>query len=536
MNPIAIFDTTLRDGAQAEGISFSKTDKLRLAEKLDSLGISYIEGGCPVSNPRDAEFFQDARHITFRHAKLTAFGSTRRKGNPVEKDDTMNALLRAETPAVSVFGKTWLLHVNDVLQITPEENLDLIRESVAFMAAHGREVIFDAEHFFDGYRNDPDYAKKVLLCAAEAGASAVALCDTNGGAMPTEVMGICREVLALLPENVKLGIHCHNDSDMAVANSILAVRCGAAMVQGTVNGFGERSGNANLCSIIPALQIKAGYPCVPEENLLQLKSLSSFVDDLANIRHNPRMPFVGNSAFAHKGGMHADGVRKNPRTFEHISPELVGNRRRILISDLSGSSNLTMKAEELQLPAISPEEMKKVLAVLKEKENAGYNYEAADASLAVLIRKTLHKWNHYFTLEGFRVIVEKRKIEEADAPLAEATVKLSVNGESELTAAEGEGPVNALDLALRKSLERFYPEIRGIHLADFKVRILEGKNGTASRTRVLIETTDGKEFWGTVGLSENIIQASWEALVDAVEYALYRKQATPAEPNSVLPE
>ena len=524
MESIKIYDTTLRDGAQAEGISFSKADKLRLAERLDSIGMPYIEGGWPYSNPRDAEFFQEARRLTFRSAKLVAFGSTRRRETRAENDENLRALLETSAPAVAVFGKAWLLHVSGVLHAAPEENLDMISESCSFLVREGREVIFDAEHFFDGWKDDPGYAEKVLLRAAEAGVSCVTLCDTNGGAMPTEIIRVCSAVRALLPASIRLGIHCHNDSDLAVANSILGVRNGVTLVQGTVNGFGERSGNANLCSIIPALQIKAGYRCLPEDRIRQLKSLSAFVDDLANIRHNPRMPYVGDSAFAHKGGMHVNAVEKDPSTFEHIAPELVGNRRRILISDLSGKSNLMMKAAELRLPIGDPAKVQKVLDILKEKENAGYEYEAADASLTVLVHKTLHDWNPYFTLEGFRVIVEKRKLE-SGATIAEATVKLSVNGVSELTAAEGEGPVNALDLALRKSLERFYPEIRGIHLVDFKVRILEGVNGTAARTRVLIESTDGRTFWGTVGLSENIIQASWEALVDSVEYALYRKHA-----------
>lgn len=531
MESISIYDTTLRDGAQAEGISFSKADKLRLAERLDSIGMAYIEGGWPHSNPRDAEFFREARRLAFRHAKLTAFGSTRRRDSRAENDENLRALLDAETPAVAVFGKSWLLHVTGVLHASPEENLDMISDSCAFLVREGREVVFDAEHFFDGWKDDPDYARKTLLRAAEAGVSCVTLCDTNGGAMPTEIIRVCSTVRAFLPDGIRLGIHCHNDSDLAVANSILGVRNGVTLVQGTINGFGERSGNANLCSIIPSLQIKAGFRCLPDECLRQLKNLSAFVDDLANIRHNPRMPYVGDSAFAHKGGMHVNAVEKDPCTFEHIAPELVGNRRRILISDLSGKSNLMMKAAELHLPVDDPAQVQKILDILKEKENAGYEYEAADASLTLLVHKTLHTWNPYFTLEGFRVIVEKRK-HESGVTIAEATVKLSVNGVSELTAAEGEGPVNALDLALRKSLERFYPEIRGIHLADFKVRILEGVNGTAARTRVLIESTDGHEFWGTVGLSENIIQASWEALVDSVEYALYRKHAGTADRES----
>ena len=525
-NNVLIFDTTLRDGTQAGGISFSCTDKLRLAEKLDDLGVAYIEGGWPGSNPRDAAFFTEARKMQFRNARLTAFGSTRRLGKTVETDENLQALLHAETPVVSIFGKSWLLHVREVLHASPEENLELIAESCRYLKEHGREVIFDAEHFFDGYKADPEYARKVLLAAASAGVSCVTLCDTNGGAMPLEIATVCKDVRQFLPDEVTLGIHCHNDSELAVANSILAVRSGARLVQGTINGFGERCGNANLCSIIPALQLKAGFDCLPEGNTAFLKEISYFVDDLANLRHDPRLPFVGDWAFAHKGGMHVNAVTKNPVTFEHIKPEMVGNRRQILVSDLSGKSNIRLKSAELGIDPGSDEQVAALLDLLKEKENAGYEYEAADASLALLMYKTLHKWTPFFTLEGFRVIVEKRKYDDGTA-IAEATVKLSVNGVSRLMAAEGDGPVNALDIALRKALERFYPEISGIHLLDYKVRIMEGVNGTAARTRVLIDSTDGSKIWGTVGVSENIIQASWEALVDSVEYVLFRLNAKP---------
>ena len=525
-NRIFIFDTSLRDGTQAGGISFSCTDKLRLAEKLDDLGVAYIEGGWPGSNPRDAAFFASAGKLALRHARLTAFGSTRRLGKTVETDENLQALLHAETPAVSIFGKSWLFHVRDVLHASPEANLDIIGESCQYLKDHGREVIFDAEHFFDGYKEDPDYALKVLQTAAAAGASCVTLCDTNGGALPTEIADVCRNVRAHLPEQTIIGIHCHNDSELAVANSIMAVRSGVRLVQGTINGFGERCGNANLCSIIPALQLKAGYECLPEGKIRHLKQVSHFVDDLANLRHDPRLPYVGDLAFAHKGGMHVNAVQKNPVTFEHIEPEQVGNRRQILISDLAGKSNIQLKASELGIDPGSDAQVAALLNLLKEKENAGYEYEYADASLALLMHKTLNSWTPFFTLEGFRVIVEKRKYDDGTA-IAEATVKLSVNGVSRLMAAEGDGPVNALDLALRKALERFYPEISGIHLADYKVRIMEGVNGTAARTRVLIDSTDGKNHWGTVGMSENIIQASWEALVDSVEYVLYCRKAKP---------
>ena len=522
---IQIYDTTLRDGAQGEGISFSVQDKLRIAQKLDKLGVAYIEGGWPGSNPRDAEFFAAASRMDWQFAKLTAFGSTRRAGLTAEQDENLQKLVAAGTPAVAIFGKTWLLHVNHVLKTTPEENLAMIRESCAFLAQQGREVIFDAEHFFDGYKDDPDYAMAVLRAAAESGAVTLTLCDTNGGTMPVEVFRICETVRAAFPPEIRLGIHAHNDGDLAVANSIMGVRAGCGQVQGTINGYGERCGNANLSSIIANLELKTDFSCLPEGKLVELKSVSSFVDDLANVRHNRRAPFVGDSAFAHKGGMHVNAVQKDPRTFEHVPPEAVGNGRRILVSDLSGKSNLVMKAAELGFDLKKSDDLGKLLAVLKERENAGYEYEAADASFAVLLHKLFGKWGHYFKLEGFRVIIEKRHHD--GRTISEATVKVSVNGISELTAAEGDGPVNALDLALRKSLERFYPEIKEIALADFKVRILDGVNGTAARTRVLIDSTDGRNTWGTVGLDDNIIQASWEALVDSVEYALYRKNIEP---------
>ncbi len=525
---IRIYDTTLRDGAQGEGISFSVSDKIRITERLDQIGIAYAEGGWPGSNPRDAEFFAEAKHHVWKQIKLAAFGSTCRAGMNAGEDPNLRKLLEAETPAVTLFGKSWLLHVHEVLKTEPDENLRMIEDSCALLAAHGREVIFDAEHFFDGYRENPDYSVAVLTAAVRGGASVLTLCDTNGGSMPVEIRAVCEDVLKKFP-SVSFGIHTHNDSDLAVANSIMAVRSGCDLVQGTINGFGERCGNANLCSIIANLELKTDYRCLSEGKLAGLKQLSNFVDDIANIRHNRRAPFVGDSAFAHKGGMHVNAVAKDPRTFEHVSPESVGNERRILVSDLSGRSNLAMKAAELGFTLLTPEDQLKLLTILKERENAGYEYEAADASFAVLLHKLFGKWGHYFKLEGFRVIIEKRT--QDGQTFSEATVKVSVNGVSELTAAEGDGPVNALDLALRKSLERFYPELKGVCLADFKVRILDGADGTAAKTRVLIDSTDGHTSWGTVGLNENIIQASWEALVDSVEYALYKMNIQPVLPD-----
>ena len=530
LQPVRIYDTTLRDGSQGEGVSFSVNDKLRIAARLDHMGFAYIEGGWPGSNPKDAEFFAAARKQTWTRARITAFGSTCRPGTPAESDENLMRLLEVETPAVAIFGKSWLLHVSEVLKTAPDENLRMIRESCAFLAHHGREVIFDAEHFFDGYKDDPAYALAVLKAAEDGGAATLTLCDTNGGTMPQEIISIVEAVRkqTALP----IGIHTHNDSDLAVANSIAAVRAGCDLVQGTINGYGERCGNANLCSIIPNLELKNGCTCLPDGKIAELKNLSDFVDDIANIRHNRRAPFVGNSAFAHKGGMHVNAVDKDPRTFEHIAPESIGNSRRILLSDLSGKSNLVLKAAELGFDLRNHPDLPRILQILKERENAGYEYEAADASFAVLLHKLFGKWGHYFTLEGFRVIIEKRH--QGDKTISEATVKLSVNGISELTAAEGDGPVNALDLALRKSLERFYPQIKGVVLSDFKVRILDTSNGTAAKTRVLIDSTDGHTTWGTVGLDENIIQASWKALVDSVEYALYRQNIQPVIPDSGL--
>ncbi len=519
---VFIYDTTLRDGSQAEGISFSGIDKTRILERLDILGVSYIEGGWPGSNPKDAEFFEAAKKKKLKHAKLAAFGSTRRAKVAVEEEDNIRKLLESEAPVITIFGKSWMLHVHEVLRISPDKNLEIIADSCAYLAKHGREVIFDAEHFFDGYKDNAEYALEVLKTAARSGATTVTLCDTNGGSIPSEIKRICEKVRAAVPSDVIVGIHCHNDGELAVANSLAAVEAGIRHIQGTINGFGERSGNANICSIIPNLELKMNFRCLPEGHLEGLREASFFVDDVANVRHYSKLPYVGDSAFAHKGGMHVNAVEKNPVTFEHIDPALVGNDRRILVSDLSGRSNLVMKAAEQHIKLEDPAVVNKVLSDLKAKENTGYEYEAAEASFSLMLRKALNRHKPFFSLDGFRVIVEKRG---NDLPcISEATVKLHVNGASEHVAAEGDGPVNALDLALRKALARFYPEIGHVKLSDFKVRILEGNDGTASKTRVLIESTDGKKTWGTVGLSENIIEASWEALLDSVEYSLYNSQ------------
>ncbi len=519
---VEIYDTTLRDGTQGEGVSYSKLDKLRIAACLDSFGVSYIEGGWPGSNPKDMGFFLDVRKKKFKHAKIAAFGSTRRAGITPAEDQNLQALIEADTPVTTIFGKTWLLHVRDVLRVSDKENLLMIEDSCAFLKENGREVIYDAEHFFDGYKDNPDYALSTLKGAIAGGATTVTLCDTNGGTMPDEIFDITKTIRQALPKKIKIGIHTHDDGGMGAANSIFAVDAGARHVQGTMNGLGERCGNANLCTVIPVLELKRGYLALPKGNLKLLSEISQFVYDLANLAPNTRLPFVGKSAFAHKGGIHVNAMQKNNTTYEHISPEAVGNKTRVLISDLSGGSNILMKAAEhnIDMAGKGPE-VKKILAELKKLESEGYEFEAAGASFELLMQKILEKHRPKFQLEGFRVMVEKRS---HDQPCtSEATIKVKVNDETELTAAEGDGPVHALDQALRKALTRFYPQIATVNLRDYKVRIVDGEQGTAAKTRVLIESTDGKKIWGTVGVSENIIEASWQALVDSVEYKLYAK-------------
>jgi len=515
---IAIYDTTLRDGAQGEGVSFSSVGKIRVAKKLDEAGVDYIEGGFAASNPKDMAFFHDIKKEKLAHAKVAAFGSTRRASKAVAEDPGTKALLEADTPVCTIFGKSWRLHVTEVLHTTEEENLKMIADTVRFLKEHGKEVIYDAEHFFDGYKDNAEYAIKCLVAAKQAGADMIVPCDTNGGSMSEEVAAITKEVIRAVGPNV--GIHVHNDCELGVANSLAAVRAGALHVQGTINGYGERTGNANLCSIIPCLSLKMGYECLKHGSLKYLRELSLFVDEMANIRPNRKQPFVGESAFAHKAGMHVDAVRKVSKSFEHIDPETVGNERRILVSELSGTSNVFLKAVEmgLGLQRSSPE-VKEILKELERMEKNGYEFEAAEASFKLLIQKVLKQHRPFFTLEGFRVIVEKRHRDEPC--LSEATVKLTVNGETELTVGEGDGPVDALNAALRKALTRFYPAIAPVVLTDYRVRILDPETATAAKTRVLIESSDGKQEWGTVGVSGNIIEASWEALVDSVEYKLF---------------
>ena len=514
---VTLYDTTLRDGTQAEDVAFSVEDKVRIAHALDSLGIHYIEGGWPGSNPRDIEFFKRMRTEKLRNSVLAAFGSTRRKGVTPSKDANIRALLRAGTEVVTIFGKCWKLHVRFALRVSLEENLDMIHESVHYLKKRVDKVFFDAEHFFDGYKDDPGYALKTLDAAASAGADSLVLCDTNGGTLPSEVAKIVENIN--LGDFDNLGIHAHNDSETAVANTLVAVNAGVRHVQGTINGVGERCGNADLISVIPALTHKMGLKTISPKRMQRLGETSRFVRELANLPQRKHQPYVGNSAFAHKGGIHVSAVQKNRMTYEHIDPALVGNRQRVLVSDLSGRSNLLYKAKEygVDLESSGPA-TRKLLMDLKKLENQGFQYEGAEASFELLMQKALGKSADYFTLLGYRVVEEKM----LGRPYTEATIKLQVDGVVEHTAAEGNGPVNALDRALRKALERFYPALKEVRLIDFKVRVLEGRAGTSARVRVLVESGDKLDKWGTVGVSENVIEASWQALVDSLVYKLYK--------------
>lgn len=525
---ISIYDSTLRDGSQGAGIIFSLSDKIRIAQTLDSLGVDYVEGGWPGSNPKDADFFAQMVKQPLKHARLVAFGSTCRAGVSPEEDSNLQALLAAGTEVVTIVGKSWCLHVQEVLKVSLKENLRMIADSLDFLVSHGREVIFDAEHFFDGYAGDREYALEVLETARTHGARTLVLCDTNGGTLPDEIAGICREVRAIMPADIALGIHCHNDCGCAVACSLMAVRAGCSHIQGCLNGYGERCGNADLCAIIPSLMLKMDCQCLRKpEKLDSLTNVSRMLYELTVQREQPNQPYVGRMAFAHKGGMHVNAVIKNPRSFEHVNPEVVGNQRHFLLSEHSGTSSVLEKASEQNLE-LSAEEVRKVLAVLKKKEAEGFAYEAADASFKLMVDKCLDRNVPHFSLEGFRVIVEKRSMTEDS--LSEATIKVKVNGRTELTAAEGNGPVDALDLALRKALIKFYPQLSEMQLRDFKVRILDGAQGTAAQTRVLIESSNkDRQTWGTVGLSENIIEASWQALLDSVEYFLGKTSQTNSE-------
>jgi 2-isopropylmalate synthase len=510
---VQIYDTTLRDGAQTEGISFSNEDKVEILAQLDSFGIDFVEGGYPASNPKDKSFFREAQKVRLHGAKLVAFGSTRKKGRRAEEDHSIRSLLESGTEWVCLFGKSWDLHVNKVLRMSLMDNLKAIEDSVSHLASKERRLIFDAEHFFDGWKENPSYAIEVVETAEKAGAEWVVLCDTNGGSLPNEIANAVGEVRK--STRARLGVHMHNDSDLAVANSLAAVEVGATMVQGTINGLGERCGNANLCSVIPALVLKMGRK-TSVSDLKDLTSVSAFVGEVANVLPYPRLPYVGMSAFAHKGGIHVSAVMKDPRTYEHIEPEIVGNKRRVIVSELTGISGVLAKAKELGIDE-DGEEGRAVLERLKAMESEGFQFEGAEASFELLVRRLREKVRIPFKLEGFRVLVDVSE----DAMRSEAIVKvMDPRGEVEHTASDGNGPVNALDRALRKALIRFFPQIREIRLVDYKVRVIDTKSATAARVRVLIKSTDGVRTWTTVGASANIIEASLMALLDSIEYKL----------------
>ncbi|MCU1383216.1 MAG: leuA [Acidobacteria bacterium] len=512
---VEIYDTTLRDGTQGHGISFSVADKLRIADRLDGFGVHYIEGGWPGSNPRDIEFFAEAKHRTFRNARLAAFGSTRRKDVAAADDDQVQLLIAANTPVVTIFGKTSPLHVREVLQTTLDENLKMIADTVRFLKANGKFVVYDAEHCFDGFKEDTPYALTTLHAAEQAGADVITLCDTNGGSLPSEVAAITR--LAREQLRTRVGIHTHDDIGLGVANALASIEAGATHVQGTINGYGERTGNCNITSVIPILHFKLHTRGVPAASLPLLTELSQFVDETANLRPNPRLPWVGSSAFSHKGGTHVNAVAKVLSSYEHVDPASVGNTRHVLISDLAGRSNIVMKARELGFDLSSDAvHLKTMLAAIKDMEHRGYEFEAADGSLTLLIRRVLSQEPPPFTVDAYHVSMRS----EGGASVCEATVKVRVGNERAHTVADGDGPVNALDAALRSALGTFYPQLHSVRLTDYKVRIIDSTTGTAATTRVLIQSTDGVTEWGTIGVNENIVEASLQALVDSLECAL----------------
>jgi 2-isopropylmalate synthase len=526
---VTLYDTTLRDGTQGEGIALSADDKLRIARRLDEFGMAYIEGGWPGSNPKDIEFFERAQNeLNLKRARLAAFGSTCKAGVEPANDEQVQLLIRANTPAVTIFGKTWDLHVTEILRTTLDENLRMIRESVRYLKSHGKEVIYDAEHFFDGYRANPEYALSTLKAAIIGGADSIVLCDTNGGGLPWQigeaVDGVRTEILGqetpLTPRparlaHIALGIHTHNDSETGVANALEAVRRGCTQVQGTVNGYGERCGNANLISIIPDLQLKMGYDCVPEENLRELVELSRYVSEMANLNPDTHQPFVGQSAFAHKGGTHVNAVVKYVMSYQHIDPALIGNETRVLVSELSGKDNIASKRKEFGLDGLTREEERYILQQIKELENAGFAFESAEASVDLMLRRARAGYQPPFEMIDYTTTVEHRA---GRGLFSEATVKVRVGERIFHEVAEGNGPVNALNRALRKAIMPFYPRLRAVHLTDYKVRILDSASGTAAMTRVLIDFSNGDRQWTTVGASTNIIEASWIALSDSVEY------------------
>ena len=527
MTSIEIYDTTLRDGTQGENISFSAEEKIRIVRRLNDLGIHYIEGGWPGSNPRDREFFRLVAKGDFHHSKIVAFGSTRKPGILSDKDSNLQALLKSQMPVVAIVGKTWPLHVTKIMKNSLEENLRMIYESVLFLKNHDREVIFDAEHFFDAYGHDSDYAIKVLAAANEGGADTLVLCDTNGGMLPFDIETIVYDVKKQFKNvsSLKLGIHAHNDCGMAVANSISAVRAGVSQVHGTINGYGERCGNADITTLLPILCLKMKYSCIPVDNLKKLKNLSRFVSEIANMIPLNNRPFVGNSAFAHKGGLHVNAIMKDPKAYEHMEPELVGNKRRVLVSDLSGKSNITYKAKELDIQLNGHDETQKIANEIKRLEQNGFQFDGAEASLKLFIKKEINQFNPAFELDSFRVAIEKNQDQLCKA---HAVIKISVGSHiGEMVAAEGDGPVSALDNALRKALGTFFPHIDTMQLVDFKVRVIDGRDGTAAKVRVLIESRDENDIWTTIGVSEDIIEASWQALADSYYYKLNEMNGQP---------
>ncbi len=525
MQQVLLYDTTLRDGMQGQGMTLSAQEKVRVVRKLDELGIHFIEAGFPGSNPKELELFEMLADTELEHASVCAFGMTRRRDTEAAEDETLRLLAGGFAPMVTLVGKTWGLHLEKVTKVSREENLAMIRDSIVYLVEAGKRVIYDAEHFFDGYRDDQGYALECLRAAAEGGAENVTLCDTNGSSLPGQVVEAIRDVVAQI--EVPIGIHTHNDLECAVANSLAAVDEGATLVQGTMNGIGERTGNANLTSILPALQLKMGYECVGPEQLSRLTGVAHFIDELLNITPDPDQPFVGRNAFAHKGGMHVAGVNADARTFEHMDPELVGNQRDLVVSELSGKGTVLGRAERAGIP-LDDEQAARAVRTLKEREHRGYQYEAADASFDLLLRRESERYEPLFRLEGFRVLVEKR---EDGKVVTEATIKVWVDGERYLRTAEGNGPVNALDQALRGAIIDRHPHLADIELTNYKVRILDEHHGTGAVTRVLLDSSDGEREWGSIGVSENIIEASWEALVDSLEYAFQPREqsGTPSE-------
>ncbi len=532
MKPILLYDTTLRDGTQGENISFTADEKLKIAHRLDDMGIHYIEGGWPGSNATDKQFFELARKSKFKNARITAFGSTRKPGIQADDDKNLQAVVASGAPAAAIFGKSWDLHVKQIMSNTLQENLAMINDSVKYLKGKDLEVIYDAEHFFDGYKANPDYALQTLIAAIDGGADFIVLCDTNGGSLSFEIKSAIKDICKSLAEKyntgedslpVNMGIHAHNDCGMAVANSIAAMRAGAVMVQGTINGYGERCGNADLTSLIPIMCIKMNNQCITEKNLAKLKSLSRFVSETANMIPLNSRPFVGESAFAHKGGIHVNAIMKVPRAYEHMEPELVGNSRRVLISELSGKSNVEYKAKELGVElGANGFNSSKIVSKVKDLEQQGYQFDVADGSFKILMEKFTDQFKPLFELKSFRVTIEKDKDQ---ACSSHATIKISVNNQDEITAAEGSGPVSALDNALRKALEKFYmTDLDSMSLVDFKVRVIDGREGTKARVRVLIESRDQNHIWSTIGVSEDIIEASWSALADSFQYKLSKER------------